>query len=151
MYGDTTVIRRLARELREQADEIKDEATRLVARTEQAEWTGRAAGALRERVAAQSRGLRSCAGDHEEAADALDRHAARVERTKELIAAIERRAVRLVDAARDRLGDAVDGLVDAVGSALPGDAGDAADRLLASFEPPPHGHRDWLAVELPGL
>jgi hypothetical protein len=151
MYGDTTVIRRLARELREQADEIKDEAIRLVARTEQAEWTGRAAGALRERVAAQSRGLRCCAADHEEAADALDRHAARVERTKELIAAIERRATRLVDAARDRLGDAVDGLVGAVGSALPGAAGDAADRLLAGFEPPPRGHRDWLAVELPGL
>lgn len=151
MYGDTTVIRRLARELREQADEIKDEATRLVARTEQVDWSGRAAGALRERVAAQSRGLRACAADHEEAAEALDRHAARVERTKELIAAIERRAARLVDAARDRLGDAVDGLVGAVGSALPGEAGDAADRLLDRFEPPPRGHRDWLAVELPGL
>ncbi|MEO6513022.1 MAG: hypothetical protein ABIO16_18635 [Nocardioides sp.] len=41
MYGDTTVIRRRAGELRERADEIRAEADRLVARTDAAGWLGR--------------------------------------------------------------------------------------------------------------
>ena len=43
MYGDTTVIRRLAVELRGRADEIRGEADRLVARTDAPAGWGRRA------------------------------------------------------------------------------------------------------------
>lgn len=133
MYGDTTTIRALARDLRARADEIRAEADRLAARTDQVHWRGLAADALRAHSHRRAAALRRTAALHADAADALDRHAREVDRLKDLIAAIEHQVLGLIDAARDRLvPDALEGLVD-------------------RFTPPSPGSRDWLSVDLPGI
>lgn len=147
MYGDTTAIRRLAGELRDRATDIRAEADHLVARADGVPWSGRAADALRRRTHDRAAALRRSAGLHDDAADALDRHAAEVDRVKDLIAAIERRAHSLVDAARDRLADIGHGILDGLEHPLP----DPGDLLLDRFVPPAPGSSEWLAVELPGL
>ncbi|MDN4171989.1 hypothetical protein QWY28_03445 [Nocardioides sp. SOB77] len=131
-YGDAAAIRALAARLREQAAEVAAEADRLARLAEATGWTGLAADAMRDRAHDGARALRRTAGLHEDAAEALDRHAAEVQRRTELVAAAERTFEALVDAARDRLG----GLV---------------DRFLDQVAPPPSGHRDWLTFELPGF
>ena len=133
MYGDTTTIRALARDLRDRADDIRAEADRLAARADQVSWQGLAADAMRARAHDRSAGLRRSAALHDDAADALDRHAREVDRLKDLIATIERKARRLLDAARDRL--------------VP----DALEGLFHRFVPPPPGSRHWLSVDLPGI
>ena len=127
MYGDTTVIRRLGVELRERAEEIRGEADRLVARTDAAGWLGQAGDALRERVRSRALALRRSAGRHEDAADALERHAREVECLQHLIEEVERRVRRLVEGAS------------------------WAERWLQRFEPPASGSLGWLHVEVPGL
>jgi hypothetical protein len=128
MYGDTTVIRRLAVELRERAEEIRGEADRLVARTDAAGWLGQAGHALHQRVRQRALALRRSAARHEDAADALDHHAREVERLQHLIEEIERRVRRLVDVADSW-----------------------ATKWLHRFEPPVSGSLGWLHVEVPGL
>jgi hypothetical protein len=140
MYGDTEAIRGLARTMRAQATELRAEAAELSARAEAVPWAGRAADAMRVRIHAETRSLREIADAADLAAAALDDHADEVDRLKALIAAIERKAMALIDAARHRLA----GLV---ASLLP----DPVDELLIRFVPPPSGHRDWLLVDLPGL
>jgi hypothetical protein len=147
MYGDTRVIRNLAAELREQAVDIALEADHLVALTEDCPWTGWAADALRHRSRERAATLRRTAGRHEDAADALSHHADEVDRRKDLIEALERKALGLVAAARERLADLGDDLLAGIREVLP----DRADQLLDQFAPPPSGHRDWLDVDLPGL
>jgi len=143
MYGDTEAIRGLARTMREEGAALRVEAEALWARAETVAWTGLAADAMRGRVRAQTDALRRTATLSDDAADALDRHAEEVDRLKALIARIEHQVMALVSAARDRLA----GLVDLVDAVLP----DPVDELLARFDPPPSGHRDWLLVDLPGL
>jgi hypothetical protein len=124
MYGDTSRIRALARRLRERAEEIRDQADRLDARAAQVPWDGVAADAMRARAGDRTAALRRTAGLHDDAADALDRHAAEVDRLQGLIAAIEQRAR---------------GLLDSVGGFLDG------------FTPPLPGSRAWLSVDIPGI
>lgn len=131
-YGDPGAIRALAARLREQAAEVRSEAERLRGLADAVPWTGRAADAMRERARAGAAGLRRTADLHEDAAEALDRHAAEVERRQAQVAAVERRFHALVDEARDAVGDLLGGLLD-------------------RFVPPPSGHRDWLSVDLPRL
>lgn len=147
MYGDTRVIRHLATRLREQGEAVRVEADRLSARATSVDWTGVAADAMREVNRRRSHGLRCCAADHETAADALERHAREVDRVKELIADIERRATALVDAACDRLASVKDAVVAGAEDLLP----DPVDEALAGFVPPPSGDVAWLDVSLPGL
>ena len=97
MYGDTTVIRGLARGLREQGQEIQAEADALVGRAEAVPWAGFAADAMRRLAQDHASGLRTCAGLHEDAAEALERHAREVDHLKDLIAAAERRVLRMLD------------------------------------------------------
>jgi hypothetical protein len=125
MYGDTSTIRRLAADLRERADDIRAETDLLVARAAQVPWQGRAADALRRQAEHRAAALRRTAGLHDDAAEALDRHAREVDRVKDLIAAIERRARRLLQG--------------------------ALDDVLLRFVPPPPGSRDWLTIDLPGI
>lgn len=139
MYGDTTVIRQLARALRHQAEEIREDARTLRRQAHEVPWQGRAADAMRARSEQRSATLRRTAEAHDRAAEALEGHAREVERRKQLIAQIESRARDLVAGARDRLGTLADGLPDPV------------DELLDRFLPPAPGHRDWLDVQLPGL
>lgn len=136
MYGDTETGRRRVAQVREQASDLRALADRLVARAEAVPWQGRAAEAMRARIRERAAHLREAAGQHETAGDSLTRHLAAVDAAKEAIDARERRVAALVEDARARA---------SAGSAEPGDA------ALLAFTPPPRGHRDWLAVELPGL
>jgi hypothetical protein len=141
MYGDTSVIRDLARDLRERAVDIRSAADALVGQAERTRWTGLAADAMRAHCRDRAAALRVTATRHEDAADALERHAAAVDRVKELVAAIERRVRALVDGARDRLAGLAGSLH------LP----DPFDLALDRFDPPPPGSLAWLDVDLPGL
>lgn len=124
MYGDTELMRKRAAELREQGIDIRAMADQLVARTESVGWTGRAADALAVRIRDRAAHLRDVAARHDTAAESLEVHLLEVERLKDAIAQAERRADHLTD---DLTGDAV------------------------RFSAPPPGHKDWLAVDLPGL
>jgi len=139
MYGDTTVIRALARTLREQGSEIRAEAEELRGRAEAAPWTGVAADAMRRLAEDHAGCLRACAEIHEEAAEALERHSRAVDHLEALIAAAERRAMRLLDGAA--------GVAHALVSHV---VPSAVDHWLAHFEPPPHGSMEWLEVHVPG-
>jgi uncharacterized protein YukE len=132
MYGNTSTIRALAGALRDRAEEIRAAAERLAARADAVRWHGLAADAMRRHAHERAAALRRTAALHDDAADALDRHAREIDRLKDLIAAIERRVCRLLDAARDRL--------------VP----DQLEGLFHRFVPPPPGSRDWLSVDLPG-
>ena len=121
MYGDTTRIRALADRLRERAAEIRALADRLVASADRVAWEGLAADAMRHHVRDRAAALRRTALLHDDAADALDRHARQVDHLKDLIASIERTARGL--------------------------AGKLVDRLT----PPVPGSLEWLSVDLPGI
>ena len=123
MYGDSDVMRRRADQLREQAVDLRALADHLVAQTEGMGWRGRAADAMHERVRERASHLQAAAAQHDTAADSLGRHVQEIDTVKEAITDIERRATTLA----------------------------ADDRTLAGFSPPPSGHKDWLAVSLPGL
>jgi chromosome segregation ATPase len=126
MYGDTMVMRRRAAQLREQGEDIRAMAEQLVSRSDEVDWTGRAADAMRARVRDRAAHLREAAAAHDTAAASLEQHLGECDRLGEAIRAIERRASSLVADSRE-------------------------DQALASFTPPPAGHKDWLGVELPGL
>ena len=122
MYGDTDAMRKHASRLREQGTEIRAMADRLVARTEAVSWSGRAGDAMRERTRERATRLREAAERHDAAADTLDTHTQLVDELKDSIAETERQATALLD-----------------------------DGALPRFEPPAPGHKDWLAVTLPGV
>lgn len=121
MYGDTEVMRKQSGRLREQADEIRALADHLVAQAEGVVWSGLAAEAMRRRIRERAARLRECADRHDVAARTLDTHTHLVDELRDSIADIERRATALLD-----------------------------DGALPRFEPPSPGHKDWLAVTLPG-
>lgn len=85
MYGDTTTIRALARRLRERADEIRDLAAGLTTSAREVAWQGVAADAMRRHVESRVLALHRTARLHEDAADALDRHAREVDLVKDLV------------------------------------------------------------------
>jgi len=122
MYGDTEVMRKHVARLREQGQDIRAMADQLVAQAEAVSWPGRAGDAMRERIREQAARLRESAERHESAADALDAHGLLVDELKDTISEVERRASALLD-----------------------------DGALPRFEPPAPGHKDWLAVTLPGV
>ena len=147
MYGDTSVMRKRAAQLRDQGADVRATADHLAGQAEQVTWTGRAADAMRERVRDRAAQLRDCASRHEGAADALEQHLQEIDDTVDAIAQIERKATSLVADARTRVArndssDDPDGVHRTASE---------EDQQLASFTPPPAGHRDWLTVELPGL
>lgn len=147
MYGDTSVIRGLARSLRDQAVDIRSETERLVGQADHTYWTGLAADAMRDRARVRAAALRRTAGLHEDAAESLEHHADEVDRLKELIAAIEHQVRSMVEGARDRLTRLAGSAVDGIRSVLP----DPVDELLSRFVPPVPGSRAWLDVDVPGL
>ena len=147
MYGDPDAIRGLARQLRDRADEIRSQAARLSTSATDVPWEGCTADAMRHHLHDQVRALFRTASLHDDAADALDRHAREVQRLQDLIAAIEHRALHLVAAARDRIADLGHSIIDGITGAV----ADPRDELLDRFVPPPPGSRDWLTVDLPGL
>jgi len=122
MYGDTDVMRKHSGRLREQGTEIRALADQLVAQAEAVSWPGRAGDAMRERIRERATRLREAADRHDTAADTFDTHIQLVDELKDSIAETERRATALLD-----------------------------DGALPRFEPPAPGHKDWLAVTLPGV
>jgi hypothetical protein len=147
MYGDATAIHGLADQLRIRAGEIRDAATQLTDAVAEVAWEGLAADAMRSHTGLQLTALRHTAELHDDAADALDQHADRVTQLQQLIAAIEQQVTQLVDSAHSRIADVGHGLLDGITGLAP----DPVDELLTAFRPPPIGHLDWLAVDLPGL
>jgi hypothetical protein len=121
MYGDSEVMRKHVGRLREQADEIRSLADHIVAKAEAVAWPGRAGDAMRERIRDRAARLRETAGRHDTAADTLESHTLMVDELKDSIAENERRATALLE-----------------------------DGALPRFEAPAPGHKDWLAVSLPG-
>jgi hypothetical protein len=103
---------------------------------------------MHERVRERASHLRTAAAEHDTAADSLDRHVQEVDALKDAIAAAERRSATLVADARTRVAR-----IEAANDAEPGvrRVPDTDDQTLAGFSPPPSGHKDWLAVSLPGL
>jgi hypothetical protein len=150
MYGDSDVMRRRADHLREQAVDLRSLADQLVAQTEGIGWTGRAADSMRERVRERATHLRAAAAQHDTAADSLARHVQEVDAIKDAILDKERKTATLVADARTRIArieSANEAEADPAVRRIP----DADDQTLAAFIPPPSGHKDWLAVSLPGL
>ncbi|MCW2843395.1 MAG: hypothetical protein JWN22_1311 [Nocardioides sp.] len=147
MYGDTDVMRKRAGQLREQGVEIRTMADHLVAQTEGISWSGRAADAMRERIRDRATQLREVASGHDTAAESLEKHLHEVDRLKDAIGGLERRATSLVADARTRV-SRVESYDDPEGVSR---ASDAGDQQLAGFVPPPPGHKDWLTLDLPGL
>ena len=149
MYGDTGVIRRLAQQMSEQGREIRRDADQLVSASELVVWEGRAAQAMRERMAERAVALRATADEHDDAADALRHHADEVDRLEDLIREIAHRVQGLIESARSRLASLADQAIDLVKKVVP----DPVDEMLAGFRSPPPGHKDWLDVpdQLPGV
>ncbi|WP_051551383.1 putative T7SS-secreted protein [Nocardioides sp. URHA0020] len=79
MLTDTSGIRHLARQLRERAQEIRAEGARLQRLGDGIPWRGRAADAMRAQLAVRLATLGACAGLHDDAAEALERHAGAVD------------------------------------------------------------------------
>lgn len=147
MYGDTAAMRRRAAQLRDQGTDVRAMADRLVAQLDVITWQGRAAADLRSRIHDRAAHLRECASQHDSAADSLERHVHEIDRSKESILQIERRAGSVVADARTRIARLRDHHDGAGIVREPTDS----DRVLDEFEPPPSGHKSWLDVELPGL
>lgn len=143
MYGETAAMRRRVGQLREQGQEIRRMAERLVAQAESVPWQGRAADSMRTRIKERAAHLRDVAGLHETAAETLDRHVHEVDRLQDAIATVERKVDSLVTDARSR--------VAALEAQESGAQPAPEDEVLLAFVPPPPGHRDWLDAELPGL
>jgi hypothetical protein len=85
MLADTDSIRALAGSFRERAAELRDEAARLDTSATDVAWDGLSADAVRERAHERTAALRRTADLHEDAAEALDRHAAEVDRMLGLV------------------------------------------------------------------
>jgi hypothetical protein len=90
MYGDTATMRKRAAQLREQGSDVRALADRLVAQLEGLRWEGRAAADLRSRIHDRAGHLRDCAGQHENAAEALEKHLDECDRLKDAISGTER-------------------------------------------------------------
>lgn len=148
MYGDTGVIRRLATQMAEQGTEIRGDADQLVTSSQLVVWEGRAAQAMRERMAERAVALRRTADEHDDAAQALRHHADEVDRLKDLIREIADRVRGLIEGAKSRLTSLADKAIDLVKKVTP----DPIDEVLSTFQTPPAGHKDWLDVpdQLPG-
>ncbi|GAA4724755.1 hypothetical protein GCM10023350_03990 [Nocardioides endophyticus] len=79
MFTDTSGIRHLARRMRERAEEIRAEGAALRRRADDVPWQGRSAEAMRTHLAVRLTTLAATADLHDEAADALERHAGAVD------------------------------------------------------------------------
>jgi hypothetical protein len=134
VYGDTAVLRALARAMREQGEDIRAESAALVSRADAVRWSGLAADALRRLAREQACVLTASAHAHDRAAEALERHAREVDHVKNLIAAVERR---------------VDAVLDSVGADLSGLLHSRVVHWFARTELPPPGHLAWLDLRLP--
>lgn len=146
MYGDTTVIRRLADRLDERAGDLRAKANALGAAAESARWVSIAGDRMKERVASRRADLDDTAADYEDAAAKLRHHADKVDDLKHLIATIEHKVLGLISGAVDRIKDAASAVVHGLKDLVTGGSDDSADQRLAHYSPPPPGDKAWLDV-----
>lgn len=78
MFNESSAIRALAHAVRRRAHEIRELADHLAREAETVAWQGLAADAMRAAVHHAATGLRRTAALHDDAAEALERHARRV-------------------------------------------------------------------------
>lgn len=109
---DTDRIRALAAQLREQAVEIDEEARRLLGAAEAVPWQGLAAEAMRDQARRRTAALQHTARLHQDAADALERHAGAVDRMRAALLAALAEARELAEDAVDRVHDLADDVLD---------------------------------------
>jgi hypothetical protein len=133
MLADPNVIRGLARALRGRAGEIRAQADLLLGHAGAVRWTEQAADAMRARAVDGAGDLRRSAALHDDAAAALERHAAAVEHVQALIHQAWARVTGLVHDVR-------------TGAVT---VGDDVARWAEAFVPPPAGALAWLHVDLP--
>ena len=86
MLADPDAVRALAAMLRARATEVRHEGDYLIASSVALDWRGRAGDAMRIAVADAVGEMRASATLHEQAADALHRHADAVESTLHVFA-----------------------------------------------------------------
>ena len=146
MYGDTTVMRKRAGQLREQGTDVRMLADQLMAQIDSLDWTGRAADTMRARVHDRAALLRDAASSHDTASESLGRHLADVDLREEAIEAAEHRLSSLVTDAATRV-TRLEAHQDPDGIRR---SPSEDDQALVSFVAPQPGHRDWLTVTLPG-
>jgi ABC-type transporter Mla subunit MlaD len=133
LLADPNVIRGLAGALRDRAGEIRAQADQLVGHADAVRWTDQAADAMRGRATDGAGDLRRSAALHDDAATALERHAAAVEHVEALIHQAWARVTAFV-------ADVRSGAVT---------VGDDVARWVDDFVPPPAGALEWLHVDLP--
>lgn len=133
MYADPNAIRALAGALRARAEEIRSSADQLAGDAAAVRWRELAADAMRGRALDGAGDLRGSAALHDDAATALERHAAAVEHVQALIHAAWSRVTGFVADVRS-------------GAAS---VGDDVARWAEDFVAPPAGALEWLHVDLP--
>lgn len=105
MYGDPDAIRALARTLTDQGEAVRAEGRRLLALLGATRWSGLAAEAAHTTAHRRVDDLAACAVRHDDAADALVRHAAEVEHRLAVLARAEDALVGLVTDGLGRAGE----------------------------------------------
>jgi uncharacterized protein YukE len=131
MYGDMSHLRAKARTLRAHADELRARSASVAGDTASMSWNSRAGDALRSRVRETHDALGQRARALDDAAAALEAHAASVDHVKDEIAAAERVASSILQSAyslvsnvvhkvEDVAHSAVSGLMSVVGNAING-------------------------------
>lgn len=151
MYGEPSRIREIADRLERRAEELRSEADRLHAASEDSPWVSAAADRMRAHARERRDELRQVAREYDEAAARVRVHAAEVQRLLDLIAAIERQVRAIVGEALARAKEAVGDVLDGIKDVLT--PGDEQDRRIAATPLPPAGHRDWLGMPdlVPGV
>jgi uncharacterized protein (DUF3084 family) len=131
MYGDMSQLRAKARTLRAHADDLRARSATVASDAGSMSWNSRAGDALRSRVRDTHDALGQRARALDEAAAALEAHAAAVDHVKDEIAAAERVASSILAAAQHLVANvvhkvedvaqtAVSGLMSIVGNAVNG-------------------------------
>src|SRR3546814_5167312 len=102
---------------------------------------------MRARIHDRAAHLRDRADLHETASESLTRHVVEVERLKDSIEGVQRRATSLVADAHTRIARLQTEDTPAGVTIDPTDT----DRILSQLVPPAKGHKEWLTVELPEI
>jgi uncharacterized protein YukE len=101
---DPAALDTVARRISGHADDLRGRASRLSAAAESVRWRSPAAAAFRGDVHRLALAFRRCAGEVDDAAHALHRHAAAIRRAEAVIRAAERAAASALHGVENALG-----------------------------------------------
>lgn len=104
VFPDAAALEAVARRIGGHADDLRGRASRLVAAAEGVRWHSTAAAAFRSEVRELACRFRRAAGEVDDAAHALQRHAAAVRRAEAVMRAAERTAVAAIHGVAHVLG-----------------------------------------------